>query len=339
MSGPLVARTLRVASVVVFLAAACVTACAGTTSSSPSDTPAGTADGGKAATNTAPPAASSTTAAATADSACADFAHAHCARQQTCLPYDFSVAWGDTTTCEERMKVGCAARFSEAGVTNKPDGLAACAKALPGVACDSFSVNVLPAECQSAGTLTDGSACAHDEQCVTGFCKKASFGQCGSCAARVKEGEFCSQAADCALGLVCANASCHKPVTEGAECSRASDCMPGLVCPSGKCTKGQPEGSSCGEEPGLPDPCDRASGVVCNQLLMSCTKAKVVPAGQSCTPYDTCAAGGSCDGIQCTAPLKEGDDCTVTGDSPCLAPSVCELGKCVVPTAAACAGK
>jgi hypothetical protein len=277
---------------------------------------------------------------ATADSACSDYAKARCAKDESCNGFLFRAQWGDTARCEQQRTVGCADRFTAEGATWKPDNLAACAKSLDDAACDDLNLDVLPSACEvSAGTLEDGAACAHDDQCENGLCKKGSVGGCGSCAKRAKAGSSCSVGTDCEAGLQCVNYSCRAPAKNGETCNSTKPCVFGLVCNGGKCKQGQPSGSTCGEEPGLPDPCDQAHGVVCSPLIMSCVEAKVVAIGDDCSAYggEICEGGGVCDGYQCVPPLEEGDSCQVTGDLQCQFPMACKLGKCVVLTAATCA--
>jgi hypothetical protein len=237
--------------------------------------------------------------AITEASACTAYAKARCAKQKSCAAFQYELAWGDDATCEARTSLGCVERFAEPGVSLKPDGLDACARAIEAVACDDFALGVLPPACTVAGTLAKGAKCAHDEQCASGYCKKGSFGACGSCGDRSTAGGYCSAGTDCAPGLVCASGSCRAPVALGGSCSSSSPCGPGLACIGGRCAKGAPAGTSCGLEPGAPDPCDRTNGVVCSPLVMSCTQVKVVAAGQKCNPYqDVCAGGGECNGYR-----------------------------------------
>ncbi|AKU93606.1 hypothetical protein AKJ09_00270 [Labilithrix luteola] len=279
-------------------------------------------------------------AAMTPDAACKAYAKARCAKLKSCSDFLFEYAWGNEETCEERQSLGCTDRFTEPGVAMKPADLDTCAKAFASVSCDDLSTRTLPASCTLEGTLAKGATCAHDEQCATGLCKKASFGACGSCDEPSKEGTACSADAVCAVGLVCAG-TCTKPAAKGAYCSPRDPCAQGLVCDPDKsrCVQGDPAGTRCADSPSSPDLCDHVNGVVCNPLLMQCEAAKVVAIGNRCNPYsDVCAAGATCDAYgECVPPLAEGDDCRVTGGGPsCFYPAVCELGKCVVPAASAC---
>lgn len=336
--------TAAFAAAVSTLALALV-ACAGSATTTTIDATE-VADGGSSGTVGAKKDASASTPppkVATAASACTDYAKARCAKDKSCNAFLFGATWGDDATCEARLELGCADKLAEPGVTWKPDGLATCADALSSASCDDLALGVLPSSCTpTAGTLDAKAACAHDEQCSTGLCKKGSFGACGSCAERAKEGGYCSSGSDCVAGLVCANSSCRAPAKQGESCYSGKPCVPGLVCDGGSCAKGAPAGSACGESPSSPDLCDHASGVFCSALLMSCTAAKVAPIGASCNAYtDLCAAGGTCDGFgsggQCLAPPQEGDSCTVSGSGAgCFAPAVCDKGKCVVPSASAC---
>lgn len=330
-------------SAIVFALA--TAACTGSVTSSAVDaTDPGDGGAGSPATSPAPDASTpTTTPPVTAEAACASHAKAQCARAKACGEFLFGAMWGDAATCEARVSLGCVDKLSESGVTWKPEGLMSCADSLAAASCDDLALGILPAACApTPGTLSATDSCVHDEQCSTGFCKKGSFGACGSCAERAKAGASCSRGSDCAAGLLCANRSCRAPAAQGQSCSTSRPCSPGLVCNGGTCAKGAPAGSSCAETPTSPDPCDRASGVFCSSLLMQCSAAKVVASGESCNPFfDVCAAGGTCDGFgnsgSCRPPPREGDSCTVSGSGAgCFAPSVCELGKCVVPTAAAC---
>ena len=335
-----VARRVRAISAVVCSFSALALACASSSEqirgADPTLPDASAADGGS---GRADGSASKPKPTATADSACADYAEARCKREKSCNAFFFAAQWGTEPECEERMSIGCADRFSAHGTTWKPDNLAECAVELGDASCDDLQLGILPSSCQaSPGTLGKGTACAYDDQCETGFCKKGSTGGCGSCKEHAKEGGSCSQDTDCTPGLACVSYSCRALGRIGDDCGGSKLCMFGLVCDGGTCSAGAPAGSPCGQEPGLPDPCDQANGVFCDALLMSCRKVEVVPTGSDCSPYSPslCAAGGYCNGYECVPALQEGDSCQVTGNRKCQFPAVCDLGKCSVLTAADC---
>jgi hypothetical protein len=324
------------ASTIVFA----LVACAGSASPNTFIAATETGDAGPGDAATKKDGATSKPKVVTAEAACASFAKARCAKAKSCSTFAFAATWGDDSTCESRLLLGCTEKLDAPGVTWKPEGLDACASALPDASCDDLTLDVLPSECiPSAGTFETKEACAFGEQCSTGFCKKGSFGACGSCAEPGKENAYCSRGTDCGPGLLCAGGSCRVPSQQGQLCSSSRPCSPGLVCDGGSCTKGLPAGSPCAESPYDPDPCDHASGVVCSALIMQCQAATVIAIGDSCNPYsDLCAAGGRCSYSECVAPPDTGDSCTVSGSGAgCFAPSVCENGKCVLPSAAACA--
>lgn len=283
--------------------------------------------------------------AGNATQACTDYVAAYCDRYKACSSFYFERVYGDDATCRARNLIGCADQFTAKGTTFTPNGLAACATALPTAKCDEFiMLGRVPAACTPpAGTLPMGQSCAYDAQCAGGVCTFGSFGSCGSCSAKQQSGSTCFSAAECADGSLClgnggSSGNCTKYSIEGGNCDMYTPCAPWLTCKGGMCAKPQPVSSACGQNPDSPDPCDRLNGIVCDPLNMECVQLTVDTTNQDCSARTAnCAASYDCDvDGTCYPPIKEGDDCQVLSGPSCLPPSRCDNGTCALPKAATC---
>ncbi|WP_394824387.1 hypothetical protein [Pendulispora albinea] len=72
-------------------------------------------------------------------------------------------------------------------------------------------------------------------------------------------------------------------------------------------------------------------------IARSCQSTTVAKLGERCGGLATACEGGSyCNGTTCARQPREGDDCALTRGPDCLAPSMCENGKCIVPDGNTC---
>lgn len=283
--------------------------------------------------------------AVTPKAACAAYAKARCGAEAACSSFQFELKWGERSDCTKKLSAECVTNLSETGVRRTPEDVEACAESFASAECTDLFVDKLPSECLSKGSFADGEACAHDEQCKTGFCKKASFGACGTCEGRPRAGETCSDDADCESGLGCVDRRCAKRGAKGERCSTYAPCELGLVCDAStrSCVKGEPVGATCASlyDPNMVKGCDVLEGAVCDRYATVCVQATIAMPGESCRVTQVgkaiaCGGGSVCDGYECVAPLAVGEACTVSGGVPCEYPATCENGECVVPSAKTC---
>lgn len=129
--------------------------------------------------------------------------------------------------------------------------------------------------------------CVSDDACVS-----------GTCVARARPGQACSDTKPCVAGSTCTAGTCAGPIVvgEGAACDARHRCAYRSYCAAGKCA--------------------RASLV-----------------GEPCTSTRGCASGW-CDGAKCVAPKGEGAACGADGE---CSSAQCRGGECT-PLPSACIG-
>jgi hypothetical protein len=268
---------------------------------------------------------------------CTSVDTAICNKLQQCAPIALKVAYGDMSTCIQRLGLACTATTTAPGVTDTPAEFAACANDYAALSCSDMLNNVEPSSCKIKGSRADGEPCGSDEQCQSAFCK-TNGSNCGACGEPAAAGDPCTKNADCASGLVCATGVCKTPVDAGGQCTDKSDCASGLTCKSGTCALPGGAGAPCSV---TAQDCDTTAGLFCSTNAV-CTSVGTASAGQACGvingTYVVCTGGGYCKGgLQgtCEAPAANGAACSPTGPT-CLSPAQCLNSTCELPNPASC---
>lgn len=273
-----------------------------------------------------------------ADSACADVAHARCARLAACSAVAVQIRYGDEATCEARERQNCSDAQAAPGTGNNPQRTEDCSQAFGGWSCTDFlnSTNI-PAACvQVTGSVATGAACAFSGQCQTGFCAIAPGSACGTCAAAPVAGASCAALTSCGQGLSCngQTKTCVAPATTvGASCGTGAPCGAGLGCADGMCQASATQlGATC--DPSGPG-CDRNAGLVCNRKTKLCATATIAAAGQPCGDVENqtafCGASATCVGASgstpgmCVAAAADGAACDLASGPACE-----QLARCIV---------
>ncbi len=131
--------------------------------------------------------------------------------------------------------------------------------------------------------------------------------------ARNGVGESCSNAADCRVGLTCAeDLTCQPPgdVTEGGTCVFTGDCVDGLYCAADRTcsTAGEADiGGRCATT------ADCMAGLTCalRGFYAECVQAGTGDSGDSCSTAEDCLAGLGCVGVDgsavCSSPPAADD--------------------------------
>lgn len=279
--------------------------------------------------------------------ACSDLATALCNREQACAPFDVQLVYGSVSTCITRAQINCPDAISATGSGTTAADIESCAQAVTSTSCSDLESNNAPSACIFAGTLTAGSVCGSDEQCVgpNGYCKVAAGATCGACAAKAAAGGTCAGNDDCQAGLVCPSGggSCVAPGAAGATCSSAHPCTSPLVCVSTTCTQPAEAGQAC-QESADGQNCDVTQGVVCNTSTMVCSTIGTAAAGAPCGlingGYTLCSGGATCNlsGTMgtCGSVAADGAACGGTSGASCLPPAVCVNDTCTLPNASSC---
>jgi hypothetical protein len=169
------------------------------------------------------------------------------------------------------------------------------------------------------GELAEGTPCAHDFQCASGWCQhELVFGSetgvprvqtCGRCTARLAVGQSCTEARleRCVYGANCINFQCDtQSAIEGQRCPSGSACGPELRCErlvssGSRCERRLAYGGACSDSiqcatglacAGTPGAGELDGGVVGDAPLGTCRELQ---AGEPCSNKRGCARGLGCD--------------------------------------------
>lgn len=276
--------------------------------------------------------------------ACEEMSIAGCSKLYECTPFTMSLSYPDEATCVVRSKLQCSTGALPNGSNGTPASIAACAAAVVAMSCEDLIAGVQPVACNIAGTLASGAACAGDDQCSSGFCKKSAV--CGVCADKVASGVACTQSGECANGLACAGTgskTCQPHRVVGASCSTMEPCRSDLYCHAGACAvPAKTVGASCvATEAGS---CDSRSGLFCSPVASTCAAVTLAEVGSPCGFVGgttvLCKSGAQCKytgamGL-CVAHAADGASCDMSNAIGCLAPASCVNNVCTVPTRPTC---
>jgi len=273
-----------------------------------------------------------------AESVCAAFVSASCARHLACDRHDFTQYYGSIERCRVRNQPICLDELgaADSGVTLA--GLSACSDAVEAAGCEAGIERPLPA-CAFDGSRSNDSGCRYDSQCESGFCNRPLRSWCGTCAAQGAAGDECdrNRPNGCEPGLTCASGgSCVAPMGAGASCTSNADCSAGLRCNRETvrvCAPLSRLNETCGE---LVD-CDPSLGLYCNESGL-CAPASYASAGDACdfesglycSASSTCKAGEAMPAAAgtCDAPAGDGDACSLMNGLGCEGPSLCIESRC-----------
>ncbi len=181
------------------------------------------------------------------------------------------------------------------------------------------------------GTVADGGACVHEEECISNDCDIVGCpdmccpGTCGPTPAHdVAIGQACALNDDCVTGAWCgAGNTCEAQLADGAACTENAACGPPSTCYSDACGPIPDEGEACDPAEFLFE-CDRFDNY-CDSGTMICTRQ--AHAGEPCTMLgpnpgdDDCVNTAWCNGGTCEYLPLPGETCV---DNDCLADSTCD---------------
>ncbi|HRI68411.1 MAG TPA: hypothetical protein PK156_29485 [Polyangium sp.] len=215
-------------------------------------------------------------------------------------------------------------------------------------------IDILETACAPTleGTLAEGTACAIDEQCVSGNCDLVDPNCADACCANKcmakeippvlpKIGEPCPDF-DCEKGAYCqsdtmgmpttcaATVGAGKPCTSFGQCELPATCDLDFTTMMGTCKAPIAHGAAC--NPMGISLCDRTDDY-CDPTTKVCT-TKPLP-GSACV-NDSCVDYAYCDQAttMCVKDLPAGAACTDMTD--CLGELSCEMGKCAFDTPVVC---
>jgi hypothetical protein len=188
-------------------------------------------------------------------------------------------------------------------------------------ACAALDINTqttLPAVCEAASLFTplvgENGACEQGWDCQDGLaCEAPSLtDDAHRCLRPAQAGAAClAGVRTCAPELKCVDARCVAKSGANGPCQSSSDCLADLRCGTdGRCAPLAQAGEECAADG------DCADDLVCFDDLFS--------ADQECADVSECPAGAVCDDFgfcarpRCTAPIPDGQACTL-GGAPCEA--------------------
>lgn len=303
----------------------------------------------------------------TLEQACADSAHYHCLKIQTCSIELLTVNYGDEPTCENRLKQSCLNSLTAPSTGGSPARTEGCAQAYASWSCTDYLNDNPPAACvQAVGSLASGQPCAFPGQCQTGFCAITPGSMCGVCGPVPQAGDSCATLTTCGQLLACDTTveQCSTFAAAGAACDRAQLCGDGLYCvgststSSGICQPAVEQAGATCDPLGKTGPgCDWLAGLTCNSVSNQCATIVLSAAGQPCgsdvnNQLALCASAGTCGaaigadaaaGETCSPTAEDGAPCDLVNGPFCRDPARCILsgdsgtaGSCLFPNALAC---
>ena len=272
-------------------------------------------------------------------SVCAFYAERYCASYERCYPSLIKGAYNDVATCRDRFGRSCELRLTATGTNETVDRVTACAKAVAGLACETFNdLDRHPESCSlPQGKLADGAGCVTAGQCHGRSCPLRQGERCGQCKTLSPAGGACTSQPECLNGMPCVSGVCTLHSVLGEPCDSERWCAGGLICKTrdasgaGTCEKLLPAGSACDPQSPDGDACDYTKGFVCNEGTKTCGPPTFGPAeiGARCASSSECTLASYCNvqGV-CQARPREGERC-LTGEVECLGPARCYQGVCV----------
>ncbi len=296
------------------------------------------------------------TSSITVDQACLDNAKAQCAKLDECRQNGVANAYGAMGACVSRMHDNCVTSHMAPGTGNTADATEACATALPGESCQDFlQGNPVAACAQKTGSLGDGTACAYNAQCTSGFCAVPKGSLCGACAPVPAAGDPCDTVASCGPDKTCTPMqTCQPWVAAGGACDGKTEvCAPGSSCvipamaTMGTCHADAASlAATCDFKRQTGPACDANAGLYCANTN-ACIAVSYVAAGSACgamkgTADDVCTNGSSCFAGTCLALAAEGGACDLAAGPGCMNPGRCVVsgggtaGTCALPDPSQC---
>jgi hypothetical protein len=294
---------------------------------------------------------------------CPGLASEVCGALARCGGAAFELQFASEADCNNQFSRLCELETGAPGSGMGAEYLAACGAAY-GESCDDLRYGQI-AECETPkGSLPDGSGCAFDSQCASGFCfEPFANGGCGWCFTQITvgEGEACGgydpttgAPIECGSGLECEDSLsgvgsiCVVPGALGAACGGETQrCNEGLVCKNSKCEKGGQAGATCTSV----GDCDLFGSFTCNPLTNQCQPLEIADGGQPCGLIEgtvtLCRENADCVGLSpvqtqgtCALLIPEGQACEYgdgcQGLSQCTATTPDNPGTCSEPDPSAC---
>jgi len=308
----------------------------------------------------------------TMQQACQSLAQAQCAKRMSCSnAIDATGAsvvrsFGTLAACETREELACMNGLAAPKSGNTVATVEECVAAFPAYACTDFFNGNPPAACAPTGPGPNGTSCAFNAQCTSGYCSGTKYAICGTCAMPPAPGDSCATSA-CGHDQVCVGASteCEPEGAIGAACDDADPCGDGSSCVGNDTATSTPGicmtsieqmSSPCGGN--TMAACDGTEGLFCGGTAgaKTCMSITYVGDGMPCgdltsTSHAECIAGGcytktgpagSGDMGTCKADVTDGSPCDTALGPSCQTPARCVVagsttaGTCTVPTGAAC---
>lgn len=265
---------------------------------------------------------------------CGRLAALVCEAQQRCDCFSYV----SSDFCLSSVRAGCEYEVLEPVMEGSKAYDAAqaetCLDDLEGYLLSCNEEDVWPVSCDVVvvGQLEAGSACVHDDECVSGhWCWD------WACAHMPVAGDDCINNYYCGYGFFCGNdGKCSSPRGDGEACPEGHyACSEGLFCNwqeqagnyNGVCRPRRTKGDDCSN-----DHSSCSSGLFCSNRTGECTVLPEV--GDDCSKTKwRCAGGARCDQGTCRALGADGEECN---DGSMCRSGICRGNICAQPLSAAC---
>lgn len=252
---------------------------------------------------------------------------------EDCSASALQFRYGDIGTCRATFEQLCTNVLTAPSTGASVDQTEQCATDIPNWTCSDFLLNQnIPPSCAPAmGHVPNGSSCADNQQCASGYCALPVNGACGTCQPVPAVGSSCAQFV-CPVSLVCVSGTltCQMFLQIGAMCNADQPCSDGLTCVGatstapGTCEQGvDTAGASC-DFAGAG--CDFFQDLACNAQSSTCQTEVIAGPGEACgivANQATTCSGGLCIRGACETNIPIGGTCNLVTGPQCATNSRC----------------
>mgnify|MGYP007053884044 CR=1 FL=1 len=263
-----------------------------------------------------------------------------CERFNECYSDEFTLRYGDISTCLERMSQWSFIKPEIGAVASDIATIQSCTIAWEEAGClDVADLDrVLPSGCDIRGSRENGEACWHDFACKSGHCDNyvTAMGKSRCehrCIDPLQPGDEC-QSGECGRGQYCRLGTCVRLREIGEACEGLDKaCRSGLDCVDGVCVRRALEGESCYASKGFGCAqdgleCERVEPGVEEFVCVRLTEETRLQEFDGCAfEKHRCRLDLVCgSGRYCTQPLEDGEACEFGAD--CNRGRACTDGIC-----------
>lgn len=266
--------------------------------------------------------------------ACQQSAYARCMYLETCSTSALQFRYGNINNCRSTFEQICINNLTAPSTGDSTTHVEQCAAEFNSTDwnCSDFLLNQnTPPACAPMGPLQNGSGCAENQQCASGYCALPVNAACGTCMPVPSAGVSCAQFV-CPVSLTCVagTLTCAAFLKVGATCNPDQPCEDGLTCVGatatslGVCQQAVQQVNQPCDFAGAG--CDFAAGLACNAMSLTCLTETIAAPGEACgivaNQAATCS-GGTCIRGACAANIPVGGACNIASGPQCTTNARC----------------